>query len=86
MLRSDRRSSCIMLERTLQMSLLDEMSLIERRRQAQVEVPSASFHVELLADDRSGLLMDIASYLRCPGNHAAVQRGTGCCRSRRAMR
>ena len=58
-----------------QMSLIDDVT-------ASFELPGASYHIEMLADDRSGLLMDITTFLGSQGimllsNSGRVIRSTG---------
>ncbi len=49
----------------MQMTQMTQMSLIDEV--AAPEVSGTSFHVEMLADDRSGLLMDITTFLGSRG-------------------
>lgn len=58
-LRSRHTDSASRNAQMTQMSLIDEVSA--------TDVPGASFHVEMLADDRSGLLMDITTFLGSQG-------------------
>jgi (p)ppGpp synthase/HD superfamily hydrolase len=44
----------------IQMSLIDDVA-------ASVVAPKASYQIEMLADDRSGLLMDITTFLGSQG-------------------